>query len=80
MEYFDELEQFPNRWNVAPGETLPITRLSKDGAIEQVTARWGLVPYWGKEEKLGYKCINARAETVATAPAFRAPTRTSAAA
>jgi putative SOS response-associated peptidase YedK len=34
-----------------------------------------LVPYWGKEEKLGYKCINARAETVATAPAFRDPYR-----
>ena len=73
-EYF-ELDQFPGSWNVAPGQTLPITRLSKDGAIEQATARWGLVPYWAKEEKLGYKCINARAETVATTPAFRDPYR-----
>ena len=71
LEYFSALDQFPGSWNVAPGQTLPITRLSKDGAIEQVTARWGLVPYWAKEEKLGYKCINARAETVATAPAVR---------
>src|SRR5690606_7015949 len=50
--------------------TLPITRLRR-GAIEQVKARWGLVPCWSKDEKTGYKCINARAETVASAPAFR---------
>lgn len=75
FEYFSQLGNFPGSWNVAPGQTLPITRLSKDGAIEQVTARWGLVPYWAEEEKLGYKCINARAETVATAPAFRDPYR-----
>ena len=74
-EYFSNLEQFPGSWNVAPGQTLPITRLSKEGAIEQVTARWGLVPYWSKDEKIAYKCINARAETVSTAPAFRDPYR-----
>lgn len=74
-DYFAQLETFPDRWNVAPGEMLPITRLTKDGGIEQVSARWGLVPYWAKEEKFGFKCINARAETVATAPAFRDPYR-----
>lgn len=70
-EYFSSLEHHPGRWNVAPGQTLPITRLNRDGAIEQVTARWGLVPFWARDEKLAYKCINARAETVASAPAFR---------
>ena len=74
-DYFSNLEQFPGSWNVAPGGTLPIIRLSRDGAIEQVTARWGFVPCWAKEEKLGYKCINARAETIARAPAFRDPYR-----
>jgi putative SOS response-associated peptidase YedK len=39
--------------------------------VEQVPARWGLIPYWAKDEKMGFKCINARAETVATLPAFR---------
>jgi len=72
LDYFSSLEQFPGSWNVAPGQTLPVTRF-KDGAIEQITARWGLVPYWSKDEKLGYRCINARAETIATAPAFRGP-------
>ena len=72
-EYFSSLEEFPGSWNVAPGQTLPITRLNRAGEIEQVSARWGLVPYWSKDEKTGFKCINARAESVATAPAFRGP-------
>ena len=33
--------------------------------------RWGLIPFWAKDEKVGFKSINARAETVATAPSFR---------
>lgn len=70
-DFFASLDTFPGSWNVAPGQTLPITRLSPDGAIEQVTARWGLVPYWAKDDKIAYKCINARSESVATSPAFR---------
>ena len=33
--------------------------------------RWGLIPFWAKEPSIGFKMINARAETVATKPAFR---------
>jgi len=33
--------------------------------------RWGLVPIWAKEMKFGARCINARAETLASTPAFR---------
>jgi putative SOS response-associated peptidase YedK len=33
--------------------------------------RWGLVPYWAKDAKIGLRTINAKAETVTTAPAFR---------
>jgi putative SOS response-associated peptidase YedK len=36
--------------------------------------RWGLIPYWAKDASIGYKMINARAETVATTPAFREST------
>ena len=35
--------------------------------------RWGLVPLWAKDPKVGYKMINARAETIADRPAFREP-------
>src|SRR5688572_26512857 len=70
MEYFSSLHEFPGSWNVAPGQHLPITRIGKAG-LEQAIARWGLVPHWSKDEKIAYKCINARAETIATTPAFR---------
>lgn len=33
--------------------------------------RWGLIPFWAKDEKIGNSLINARAETVAAKPAFR---------
>ena len=69
-EYFSALEQYPGSWNVAPTDMQPITRLH-DGEIEQLRARWGLIPHWANDEKIGSKCINARAETVATSPAFR---------
>jgi putative SOS response-associated peptidase YedK len=69
-EYFSNLEQFPDSWNVAPTHMMPITRL-RDGAVEQINARWGLIPRWAKDEKIGFKSVNARAETVATSPAFR---------
>ena len=74
-EYFSTLEHFPGSWNVAPGQVLPITRLA-NGEIEHVTARWGLVPFWAKDEKIAYKCINARAETIATTAAFKGAYRT----
>lgn len=73
-DYFVSLENFPGSWNVAPGSVLPITRAQR-GAIEHVTARWGLVPYWAKDEKIGYKCINARSETVAATASFKDPYR-----
>lgn len=62
----------PSRYNVAPTQDAPVVRLNKarDGR-ELVMLRWGLVPYWAKDPKSGYRMINARAETVASKPAFR---------
>ena len=37
--------------------------------------RWGLIPHWAKDHKIGYKMINARLETVLEKPAFRQPIR-----
>ena len=64
------LETFEPRYNVAPSDTMPIVRLA-DGVPKVVAARWGLVPFWARDVKIGFKTINARAETVATKPAFR---------
>ena len=57
--------------DVRPTEDKPIVRLSREGDRKCVLARWGLVPYWAKDVKFGHRCINARAETLATTPAFR---------
>lgn len=55
-------------FNVAPTQSAPIVRAAtRDVAL----ARWGLVPAWAKDESIGSRLINARAETLAEKPAFR---------
>jgi putative SOS response-associated peptidase YedK len=63
--------ELPPRYNAAPTDKLPVVRLDRDGRRELAVLRWGLIPFWAKDERIGYKSINARAESVATAPAFR---------
>jgi putative SOS response-associated peptidase YedK len=58
-------------YNGAPTDTLPVVRLNHDGRRCLDLLRWGLVPWWSKDIKIGAHCINAMAETVATKPAFR---------
>jgi putative SOS response-associated peptidase YedK len=58
-------------WNIAPQTFQPIVRLNRDsGQREIVLMRWGLVPFWSKDERIGVCTINAKVETVTTAPAF----------
>jgi putative SOS response-associated peptidase YedK len=59
-------------WNVAPTDSLPIVRYNaKQGHRALDLMRWGLVPYWAKDIKVGFANINAMAETVDTRPAYR---------
>jgi putative SOS response-associated peptidase YedK len=41
------------------------------GGLEDATLRWGLIPSWAKDSKIGVQCINARAETISEKPSFR---------
>lgn len=59
------------RYNIAPTQDVLAIRLNAEGHREAVDLRWGLIPFWAKDEKIAYSTINARAETVATKPAFR---------
>src|SRR5258705_8912095 len=43
----------------------------REGVRELRVVRWGLVPFWAKDISIGSRLINARAETVASKPAFR---------
>jgi putative SOS response-associated peptidase YedK len=62
------------RFNIAPAQTVPAVCQGGAGR-ELVMLYWGLVPYWAKAARTGYRLINARAETVAVKPAFRAAFR-----
>lgn len=58
------------RYNIAPGTPVLVVRDTPMGrAIEHV--RWGLVPAWAEDPKVGYKMINARSETAVSKPAFK---------
>jgi putative SOS response-associated peptidase YedK len=59
-------------WNVAPTDPLPVVRFdAKAGERSLDVMRWGLVPYWAKDLKVGFANINAKAEGIETKPAFR---------
>lgn len=63
------------RYNIAPTQDVLAVRVDQQGQREAVMLRWGLVPFWAKDGNIGYRMINARAETVASKPAFRAAFR-----
>jgi len=58
------------RYNIAPTQAVPIIANENRGAVELV--RWGLIPHWAKDASIGNRMINARSETLASKPAFRA--------
>jgi len=59
-------------WNVAPTDSLPVVRYNpKTSSRTLDLMRWGLVPYWAKDLKIGFSTINAMAETVDTKPVFK---------
>jgi putative SOS response-associated peptidase YedK len=65
------------RYNIAPTQDIAAVRDAGAGSEgrELVALRWGLVPFWAKDPAIGTRMINARAETVAEKPAFRAAYR-----
>jgi len=65
--------EWPPRYNIAPTQSVLACRADPaSGARALVPLRWGLVPSWAKDLSSGVKAINARAETVADKPTFRA--------
>lgn len=61
------------RWNIAPSQQILAIAMATDGETRRLgTMRWGLVPSWAKDPSVGNRMINARAETLATRPSYRA--------
>ncbi len=70
-----EIEQKP-RYNIAPTDSVLAVRLDREGRREPGVLRWGLIPHYADPDDFDRLLINARAETVAEAPAFRDAFRT----
>ncbi len=66
--------EWRERYNIAPTQQVAIVRPDADtGKRELVALRWGLVPFWADDVKVGYTMINARAETLVEKKSFKGP-------
>lgn len=68
--YSEDLERYnplPN-YNVAPSHHMPVIKANSDHFD---CMRWGLIPFWAKDIKIGYKMINARIETILEKNAYK---------
>jgi putative SOS response-associated peptidase YedK len=63
------------RYNIAPSQEIATVRVEVEGRRVCRFNRWGLIPSWAKDPAIGSRMINARAETVAEKPSFRAALR-----
>jgi putative SOS response-associated peptidase YedK len=66
---------FPPRYNIAPSQPVGIVRTAFNGTRELALVRWGLIPGWVKDPRAFKMLINARGETAADKPSFRAAMR-----
>ncbi len=57
------------RYNIAP--TQKIAAITRDPVVKLVGMRWGFIPFWAKDMKIGNRMINARAETIAEKRVFK---------
>ena len=57
------------RYNIAP--TQEVVSVMRNGASHLARLRWGLIPSWAKDESIGSRMINARAETLTEKPSFK---------
>jgi putative SOS response-associated peptidase YedK len=77
VEFFTLVKPLPElkpRWNIAPTQQVLAVRQGNDGR-DPAWLRWGLIPMWAKDAKLGASLINARADTIAEKPSFRTALR-----
>jgi putative SOS response-associated peptidase YedK len=64
-------DRIRKRFNIAPTQEAPVVRVAGDGGREVAMLRWGLVPPWARDTRIGTKMINARSEGLEAKPAFR---------
>jgi putative SOS response-associated peptidase YedK len=67
VEVFDEM--YKPSYNTAPSQNLSVITNTEPGKLNFF--KWGLIPFWAKDPRIGNKLINTRAETITEKPAFR---------
>ncbi|MBC8320315.1 MAG: SOS response-associated peptidase [Bacteroidetes bacterium] len=67
VEVFDELYS-PN-YNCAPSQKLPVITNDQPNTLSYF--QWGLIPFWAKDAKEGFRNINTRSETISSKPSFK---------
>ncbi|MCQ2008567.1 MAG: SOS response-associated peptidase [Sporolactobacillus sp.] len=72
IQHAAEKEDYTANYNIAPGQKiLSVVKGSKGNRMGYL--HWGLIPSWAMDDKIGYKLINARAESLLQKPSFREP-------
>jgi putative SOS response-associated peptidase YedK len=66
-----EIPEIQPRFNIAPTQQVLTVRQEENAKPQAAFLRWGLIPSWATDKKIGASLINARADTVATKPSFR---------
>ena len=69
-DLLNEISGINENYNVAPGQEIPII-INEDQQNILKSCKWGLIPFWAKDEKIGYKLINTRSETISEKPSFK---------
>lgn len=67
VEVFDE--KYSPMYNCAPSQNLPVITNTEPDRLSYF--KWGLVPFWSKDSKIGFNLINARAENIEQKPSFK---------
>ncbi len=65
----DGIKDIPLNYNIAPGMTTIVVTHNSPNRAELM--RWGLIPPWAKDIKIGFKMINARSETILSKPSYK---------
>src|SRR5205823_14911570 len=72
LDAIDDMLEWTPRYNIAPSQNvLAVRNDPAEGRRKFALLRWGLIPSWAKDTKIGYNCINARCEEIESKPAFR---------
>ncbi len=71
LSYAESPVSLEPRYNLAPSQNALVVRADEQGDRELLSMRWGLLPFWAKDESFSARTINARVETVDQKPSFR---------